>query len=169
VYYFITPLSAFDASRVWEASTYDAGYVLRFFQEVLSRIGLDAGAQKELVMPFINVPVPTNVYTFGYVAFSDFGFLFPIYFMLVGLLVGFTFALPRRIPSVRVLQGFCYYPIIMTLYQDQFLTIMSTWVQIILVLGICHAFTHVETRREISSPDRSENSKHAEVSLQWKP
>lgn len=139
--YFLTPISALDASLIWENSPVDAGYTFRFFQKAFAVLGFDVGEVKSLVMDFVNVPLPTNVYTFAYVAVSDFGPMFPLYFFLVGFLLAVAFLMPRNIPAVRVFQGFCYYPIVMTLYQDQFLTLTSSWVQILIVLGMCHLLT----------------------------
>ncbi|MCB1333196.1 MAG: oligosaccharide repeat unit polymerase [Roseivivax sp.] len=145
--YLLTPLSAFDASEIWKYPAGDGAYSLRFFISLFHRLGLYSGDIQELVMEFIWVPLPTNVYTFAYVPISDFGMFFPFYHAVIGALLGFVFALPRRRPEVRVLQGFMYYPILMTFFQDQFLTITSTWLQILIVLGLCRLLTRRSRRR----------------------
>ena len=147
--YFLTPLSAFDSSAIWNNVAGDGGYSLRFFFSVFSRLGLYSGEIKPLVMEFTWVPLPTNVYTFAYVSIADFGGFYLLYHAIIGALLAAVFSLPRAILSVRVLQGFCYYPLFMTLYQDQFITITSTWVQTLILIGICHVVT---SRRQSHHP-----------------
>lgn len=139
--YLLTPISAFDASQIWTDPSLDMGYSVRFFQAVLQKLGFSAGELKVLIMPYVYVPKATNVYSFAFVPISDLGIFFPFYYFLVGGLLAFAFSLPRSVPVVRVLQGICYYPLIMTIYQDQFLTLFSTWIQILVVLAICHYLT----------------------------
>jgi oligosaccharide repeat unit polymerase len=158
--YFLTPMSAFDASRIWEVTQSDFGFFSRFFQRIYGLTGADVGEVKSIVMKFIYVPMATNVYTFAFVSISDFGLFFPFYFCLVGLLLAVSFSLPRRIPAVKVMQGLCFYPIIMTLYQDQFFTLTSTWLQIIITLLVCHMLTkrryNIGNRSAIGQVERSE-------------
>ena len=141
--YMLTPLSALSQSEIWAYSTPDGSYSLRFFTSIAAKLGLFQGDIKPLVMEYSWVPGPTNVYTFVYVALADFGAMFFVYYLFVGAMLGVVFSLPRRSAAIRTIQGFCYYPIIMTLYQDQFLTITSQWIQIIIFVTFAHAVASV--------------------------
>lgn len=149
--YFLTPLSAFSYSEVWVNPAADGGFTLRFFLRIMEAVNLYSGDIPNLVQEFVWVPVPTNVYTFAHMAISDFGSLFLIYYFIIGGILGIVFAFPRRGPVMRTLQGFTYYPIVMTVFQDQFFMITSQWIQILLVLYFCHAITRRSKHTYISS------------------
>jgi len=149
--YLLTPLSAFDNSLIWQSPYYDAGYTLRFFQAVISAFGIYIGETRSLVMDFIYTPLPVNTYTFAYTAIADFGYFSPIYYCAIGLILGLIFSLPRQNSAVRTLQGISYYPILMTPFQDQFFTLTSQWIQVILAVYLCDTLS---TRRSYN-PTRS--------------
>ena len=134
--YLLSPLSALDQSSIWENPRLDGGYSLRFFLAMSIKLGFTRGELPSLILEFIRVPLPTNVYTFLYAPISDFGRLFFVYFLFVGALMGAIFSFPRQSVTSRTLQGFCYYPIATSFFQDQFLTITSQWFQIIIYVGV---------------------------------
>lgn len=139
--YLLSPLSAFSYSEVWINPPADGAFTLRFFFKILQELDLYAADVPNLVQDFVWVPVPTNVYTFAHMAISDFGSAYLLYYFIIGGIFGIVFAFPRRGPATRTLQGFSYYPIVMTVFQDQFFTIASQWIQILVVLYICYAIT----------------------------
>lgn len=159
--YFFTPLSAFGSSEIWNNAANTGDFSFRFFLSVLQRLGLYSGEIQELVMEFIWVPLPTNVYTFAFVSIYDFGPFFMMYHFLIGTGLGFVFALPRRKISIRVLQGFSYYALLMTLFQDQFATITSTWIQVLIVLVICDLLT--SSRKGAFAPMFDHNNASPEI------
>lgn len=138
--YFLSPLSAFSESGIWKNPSHDGGFSLRFFFSLLTSLGIYSGDVKELVLDFSWVPFPTNVYTFVFASISDFGYFYFWYYLLIGFILGFVFSLPRTRISCRVLQGFSYYPLIMSVFQDQFFAILSTWIQIIIMVIVLHFF-----------------------------
>lgn len=139
--YLLTPLSAFNASEIWLSPPGDGAFSTRFFFSVLARLGMYEGEIQSLILDFIWVPEPTNVYTFAYQSFSDFGNAYLIYHFGLGAILGLVFAFPRRILVFRVLQGLCYYPLAMSLFQDQFVGLTSTWLQVLILLFLCHHLT----------------------------
>ncbi|TQD32394.1 O-antigen polymerase [Rhodobacter capsulatus] len=146
--YFLTPISAFNDSEIYWNSSADLGYSLRFPMVVLDALGLYSGEISNKIQPFINVPMPTNVYTFGYISISDFGSLFPVYYFLLGAILAIIFSLPRRIVAFRVLQGISFYPVLMTVFQDQFAILTSLWIQVLVSVFICHLFTSYRPRHD---------------------
>lgn len=129
-FYMLSPLSAFSASEPWEMRSVGAPETLRFFVAVASALGLTSTPVPPLVQPFIFVPNPTNVYTFAQLAYRDFGWYAACYFAFLGGVYGLLFSLPRHITSVRVLVGFSFYPLVLSFFHDQFLTLASQWIQI---------------------------------------
>jgi oligosaccharide repeat unit polymerase len=134
VLYLLTPLSALAYSDIWQYPNMDGNYTLRFFFLLFDKFGIYSYEDSSLVMDFVYVPYATNVYTFLGAPVSDFGCLYFFYFMIIGIILGIVFSLPRKQVSYRVLQGFAFYPIIMSVFQDQFLTLTSTWIQILVVI-----------------------------------
>ncbi len=129
--YFVFPLTALDQSQVWVDPAMDGAFTLRFPLAVLDAVGLSEQPPPGLVQPFIRVPALTNVYTVVHAPLSDFGPVYLVYFLGIGGLLGLVFSAPRENDMVRTLQGFCIYPVALSFFQDQFLTIASTWVQIL--------------------------------------
>lgn len=145
--YLLTPLSAFSYSEIWINPPVDGAFTSRLFFKILQALDLYAYSADvpNLVQDFVWVPVPTNVYTFAHMAISDYGSAYLLYYFIIGGILGFVFAFPHRGPATRTLQGFSYYPIVMTVFQDQFFTITSQWIQILVVLYICNAITRRPT------------------------
>ncbi|MAS98813.1 MAG: hypothetical protein CMF29_07825 [Kiritimatiellaceae bacterium] len=132
--YLLAPLSALAHSDILHHTHINGNYTLRFFFILLDKFGIHSHEYTSLIMDFVYVPYPTNVYTFLGAPVSDFGYFYFFYFMLIGIILGMVFSLPRGRISYRVLQGFAFYPIIMSVFQDQFLTLTSTWIQIFITI-----------------------------------
>jgi oligosaccharide repeat unit polymerase len=141
--YLLLPLSAFDYSKPWENSVIDPGTTYRFFTKFLQSFSLYQGNIPSLIMPEVDVPLTTNVYTFAHASLIDFGILFVLYFTFLGALYGFMFANKRASPDRHALMGFMFYPIIMSVFQDQFGTLASTWFQIIVYIKLLNVFYRV--------------------------
>lgn len=108
-------------------------YVFRFFYSILEKFGYNIKAQA-LIQPFIRYPFRTNIFTFYqpyYLDFDIFGTL--IFQFLLGLLYGYFY---RKITcrSVKTfdlcLYGLLFYPLIMQFFQDQYVSLTSTWIQL---------------------------------------
>ncbi len=132
--YLLAPLSALAHSDIWQHTHLNGNYTLRFFFILLDKFGIHSHEYTSLVMDFVYVPYPTNVYTFLGASVRDFGYLYFFYFMIIGIILGMVFSLPRGRVSYRVLQGLAFYPIIMSVFQDQFFTLTSTWIQILITI-----------------------------------
>lgn len=129
-YYFLTPLSALDVFLNSNHSLHYGGYTLRFFFVLANSLGFSNFEVVELIQNFVYVPVPTNVYTLYHAYLSDFGigYLILMQFFL-GLFYGVIFAIKRDTISSIVYRSLLFYPIIMSFYNEQLLTITSQWIQ----------------------------------------
>lgn len=136
--YFLTPLSAFSSSEIWAGGAGETQFITRIFLRILEFAGLYAGEIQSLVLGYAFVPMPTNVYTFAHAAISDFGYGYFIYFSVIGITYGFAFSFSRNSSINRAIQGFLYYPILMSVFQDQWMTIASQWIQIFALIFIVH-------------------------------
>lgn len=139
--YALSPLSALDVSLSTHAPITGGSHTLRFPLVILGDLGLYKGELESTVREFVAVPVPTNVYTFVEAPLLDFGVGGIWYLFAMGILVGIIFRLPTAYPSVRTLQGFAYYPLVLSFFHDQFLTITSMWLQVF-ILTFSFAFLY---------------------------
>ena len=153
--YLLSPLSAFSSSEIWTSTIGESQFTTRFFYRVFESIGLYDGRIQNLVLDFSFVPIATNVYTFAHAPISDFGYGYIAYFSIVGVIYGYAFSFRRESPFVRTIQGLLYYPIVMSVFQDQWMTITSQWIQIIVSAWILHVLYNVRRRASSSQPDRA--------------
>jgi oligosaccharide repeat unit polymerase len=165
--YLLTPVSAFDQSAIWNFDQQAGSYSLRFFQAIAVKTGIASLDLQPLIMKFIAVPALTNVYTFAYVPIHDFGMAFPIYYFVIGGVLAFVLALRPSAPAIQALQGFAYYPILLSFYQDQIVTLTSTWIQIGIILFVLHRITkfhYVLENKVVTSSKFSKQPSHTEAS-----
>lgn len=151
VWYAIGPSHGLDwhLLRAFEGSA-DLGYTLRLPHAVLHRLGVLAAAPLPLVQDFIEAPLPVNVFTFFHPWLADGGVF---YALLAPLAFGalHTWALVRaRCGSAvaRIGYALMLYPLVITPFQDQYLTLASTWLQYAAWVGAAVlASRYVRSRR----------------------
>jgi oligosaccharide repeat unit polymerase len=96
-----------------------------------------------LVDDYVFLPEPTNVYTVFGKAFRDFGSMgVVIYMLFVGMCHGFIYRRAGR-GSVyyRILLVYSFFVLLMQFFQDQYLGILSTWIQVIALTCLFAVFT----------------------------
>lgn len=108
----------------------------RFFFAILSGLHL-VDAPPSLIKSYEQVPDMTNVYTVYEVYVKDFGILG--YYIPVFLLIMhwnfYIFA--RKYGGIWIfICSFLYYPLIMQFFQDQYFSLLSTWIQMIVWYAI---------------------------------
>lgn len=139
--YFLGGAYGFDSS-VKSGFVYEYGEnVFRFFITVAHSFGLTDTKPKELVMPYITNPIISNVYTLYYNYFKDFGFL-GLLFNLIWGFVHTTFYYKAKLkPTFLNVYFFALlmYPLLMSFFQDQYMSLLSTWIQLIF-FGIIASF-----------------------------
>ena len=145
--YLTSPLSALDTFLHQHIVNTNGAYTLRFFAAIAQSVGLAEITPVSLVQPFVNAPFPTNVYTFSHAPFLDYGGMFWGYHFAIGAIMGLLFCVPNSRPSVITFKAFAYYPIVLSFFQDQFFTILSSWIQIALWL---YLFDRVHSLRRLT-------------------
>ena len=134
--YLVTSLNALD----WEKHhqfhvTYEGNYSLRFFKKIGEQLDLTPNLKvTELVQPFVFVPYPTNVYTIYSPYIKDFGNLYAwLMLFLFGFIHTFIYFKALSTKSLRysVYFSFLLFPLFMSFFQDQYLSLFSQWLQIV--------------------------------------
>ncbi len=134
--YLVTPLNAFDWEKHHQFQvTYEGNYSLRFFTKIAEQLDLTPNLKvTELVQPFVFVPYPTNVYTIYSPYIKDFGNLYAwVMLFLFGYIHTFIFfkALSTKSFRYSVYFSFLLFPLFMSFFQDQYLSLFSQWLQIV--------------------------------------
>lgn len=135
--YTVAPFIAFSMVVSGPIEFVHGEYSARFFLKVLEMLGLGQFNVVELVRDYKSVPDMTNVYTFFEPYFRDFGYLavlvsFPVMIFHVWLYL--------RAASGKKASLFFYcislYPLTMQFFQDQYSSLLSTWVQFLVWMTI---------------------------------
>jgi oligosaccharide repeat unit polymerase len=113
-------------------------------------------AVTSLVDSYEYIPEPTNVYTVFSKAFRDFGIAgVAIYLLLIGGLYGVLYQQARKgSMHFRILLVYGYFALLMQFFQDQYLALLSTWTQLIVLTWLFATFTRpsIARSRLILSP-----------------
>lgn len=135
--YFIGGLSAFDA---FIHSNYVNTYgenSFRFLYSILYKIGIVEGKPIDLVDQYASVPFDTNVYSIYKIYFQDFGVLFMMTIIFCVALLH-TFFYLKAINERKFLDTFVYsvllYPLFMSFFQEQYLSLIPTWIYLISIV-----------------------------------
>jgi oligosaccharide repeat unit polymerase len=148
--YLLGSLSAFDA---FIHSNYISTYgenSFRFIYSVLYKIGLVGVKPAELVDQYVSIPFDTNVYTVYKIYFQDFGLLFMM-IIIFSMALLHTYYYLKAISGHQFLPTFIYsvmlYPLFMSFFQEQYLSLMPTWIYFICIALLVRYFM-VETKTE---------------------
>lgn len=115
---------------------YNGQNTLGFFSKVLSVINKENSKTQEnkLVKEFVFIPYPTNVYTVYSPYIKDFGFIYVLLMLsLFSIIHTLLFCKALHGKKIRFVIYFTFmlYPLMMSFFQDQYMTLFSTWLQII--------------------------------------
>jgi oligosaccharide repeat unit polymerase len=142
LYYILSPLSALGVALESSIEHTNGQYTLRFADAVLRGIGAEVSAPMQLTQQFVNVPLPANAYTFIHAPYLDYGWGYLIYHTLLGAGLGRLFRTPRPSTSLVVIRSIAFYPVILTFFQDQFLTLTSQWIQVAVFCALLRVLYH---------------------------
>lgn len=137
--YLVTSLDALDLETSHQLKiNYAGNNSLRFFTKIGEQLNLIPNLKaSELVQEFVFVPYPTNVYTFYSPYIKDFG-KFYAWFMiaLFGFLHTFLYNKALATKNIRysLYYSFMLFPLLMSFFQDQYLSLFSTWLQIVVYI-----------------------------------
>ena len=135
--YLLGPLPSFDIVVRHHQTVQLGDNTLRSFWAILDKLGFETHPVA-LVQEFVNVPYPSNVYTVYRPYVDDCGLFGAvcIHFFL-GLLHGGLYRkISRPDPFFYCVFAMSLYPLAMQFFQDQYLSLMSQWLQTVVVLLI---------------------------------
>ncbi len=131
---------------------------LRFFYAAGARLGFDVPVV-DLIQEYVTTPITSNVYTFYYPYIVDVGVdAAAVAQGGLGLLYGTIYRRARqRVASATVLfiASVSMYPLVMQFFHDQYVSLLSTWIQYALIwLVVVRPFRFVRRtgRRRASRP-----------------
>ena len=128
--YLLPSLAAFQELLSQFTDWLNGALTFRTVFAVLSAVGFSVEVER-LVMEYVEVPVPTNVYTWIAPYYMDFGLMGIVFFSaLVGCLSGviYRFSQGGR-PVATIAYAISCYPLFMQFFQEQYLTLLSQWMQ----------------------------------------
>jgi oligosaccharide repeat unit polymerase len=136
--YLLGSLAGFD---VWAASPGRLEWGLNVFRSLLA-VGAALGLPTQVVpllKEYVYVPEPTNVYTVFLPYVSDFGRLSALGFLaFFGWLHARLYrAAQSQDPRWVILYALAMYPLLMQFFQDQYFSLLTTWVQFSLMVWLC--------------------------------
>ncbi len=141
--YFIGGLSAFDSFIHSNFINTYGENSFRFIFSMLYKIGVVETKPSDLVDQYASIPFDTNVYTIYKIYFQDFGFLFMI-FVVFWMSVLHTFFYLKAINGRKFIDTFIYsimlYPLFMSFFQEQYLSLIPTWIYLFSILMIIKYF-----------------------------
>lgn len=130
--YTSSSLVAFQQWASLEPEFLYGGNTFRFFYAILASVGYDMNVQ-ELTNTFINISNQdtSNVYTFYYYYAKDFGFTYALIIQFIlGIIYGYLY---RKMIGMKFIWIYLYalsvYPLVMQFFQDQYFSLLSTWIQ----------------------------------------
>ena len=124
---------------------YNGLNTFRFFIAIYDKM-FNSNYAKTLVQDFISIGngVTTNVYTFYQYYINDFGYIYAILMQfLIGMFHGISYKKMSQMKNYWIyIFSFSVYPLAMQFFQDQYVSLISTWIQI-LVLGFIFLRTNL--------------------------
>lgn len=95
--------------------------------------------KKTLIQEFVYIPYETNVFTFYSPYLRDFGYFYPLLMLYVfGFIHSYFYYKVKQTNSKKhtLYYALLMYPIIMSVFSDQYLSILSNWIQIIVIIEL---------------------------------
>ena len=122
----------------------------RFFIALFHSAGLTDTEPKSVIMPFIYTPILSNVYSVYYVYIKDFWYFGIIILGFFGYLhTRFYYRAKRDFFNLYMYSVFLY-PLIMSFFQDQYISLLSTWIQITFFACAALPFIEYKKKKEVT-------------------
>ncbi len=128
-------IAAFCSNISSHAYMYLGGNTFRFFQAVGDRFfGTSSAVKLVNEYSMLSGGVMTNVYTFYDYYVRDFGCLYAVFAQFIAAYFhGISYkGMLKRNPLQIYYFSFLSYPLVMQFFQDQYISLLSTWIQIII-------------------------------------
>ncbi|MDQ6764288.1 MAG: oligosaccharide repeat unit polymerase [Bacteroidota bacterium] len=162
--YMVSSLNGID----WELThqptiNYTGANNFRFFIKIGNQFNLLTNIKvSELLQEFIFIPYPTNVYTFYSPYIKDFGKLYAwIMISIFGLIHTMLNDKARFFKDLRnsIYYSFMLFPLLLSFFQDQYMSLFSSWLQIVvyteLFILLNRVFTSKKTFVNVLPPQLS--------------
>ncbi|MBA4344760.1 MAG: hypothetical protein C0423_21675 [Methylibium sp.] len=162
--YLLGGIAAFDLTLAAPPSLQWGLNAMRTPLAVLQALGADVTVVP-LIKEYVNVPLPTNVYTALQPYHEDFGWLGIVgFYALCGQLHGRLYRAARRPdadPRLIIYASMAMYPLLLQFFQDQYLSLLSTWVTFALL--IAPAFRSTASATSAASSQQAGGPRQPEV------
>jgi oligosaccharide repeat unit polymerase len=125
----------------------------RSFLAVLHAFGFSSIKPPELIRDFVSVPYRTNVYTVYDVYFRDFGYFgFAVAIFFVAMHVYLYRQAITRGGVYIFLYSVSVYPLAMQFFQDQYFSLLSQWIQIVILYWVLVQSGDASPRENTAQP-----------------
>ncbi len=112
----------------------------RFFFALANSLGITKTPPKDLVLPYIPGPINSNVYTVYYSYIKDFWYAGIGIMMLWSYLHSWFYYRAGKSFFSLFMYAVLLYPLVMSFFQDQYMTLLSTWIQLIIMALLASGF-----------------------------
>lgn len=143
--YLLTPMNAIDHVLHQPLLVHEEGRrTLRFFYVFGHTIGLNNVNLNDfdIVDSFIFVPYPVNVYTIYNPYVRDFGPLYSLFWIFIFMLIHSNAFMKLKYSAKafmpRVIYSFMFFPLITVFFNDQYISLLSTWIQLLVIVGLIY-------------------------------
>jgi oligosaccharide repeat unit polymerase len=139
--YVVSPINALDQQIREQKETKGTGEnTLLFFNKIGQQLGfLKKQETPTLVQEYAFIPYPTNVYTYYSPYLKDYGYIYAcVMLLLFGMLHTWIYFKAIQTQKLRYNLYFAIlmYPLLMSFFQDQYLGLFSTWIQMIFYIEV---------------------------------
>lgn len=144
--YLLTPMNAIDVVLHQPLLEHEEGRrTLRFFYVLGHSLGLNNVNLNnfDIVDSFIFVPYPVNVYTIYNPYVRDFGPLYSLFWIFIFMLIHTNAFMKIKYSAKaflpRIIYSFMFFPLIMIFFNDQYISLLSTWIQLLIIVGLIYS------------------------------
>lgn len=142
--YVLSPSVAFEWAQEKLVDQFGT-FSFAFFYAFITKLGLGTFYVQKQLQDFVNVPIPTNVYTVFQPYFEDFGYKGVAFFASVwGVLMGWVYRLVRNGHAMaKCMYAYFVLALVMQFYQESLFVNLSMVIQfwVLYFLLIRHDFT----------------------------
>ncbi|CAN5283771.1 O16 family O-antigen polymerase [soil metagenome] len=151
--YIVTPLNAFDQEiETKKEPKFTGDNSLRFFIKIGQALGFtESHKETSLIQDFVLVPYPTNVYTYYSTYKKDFGIIYAIIMLMIFAgLHTWLYNKAWQTSSLRYIlyYSFLLYPLLISFFQDQYMSLFSTWLQFVFYIEAILFVNKFVTRKQ---------------------
>ncbi|UAY52251.1 O-antigen polymerase [Ferruginibacter albus] len=153
--YAFTPLNACGTKIDNAKPDYTGDRTLRTFKKILYQTGIDRNiVVRPAIEEYVFVPYPTNVYALYGAYVADYGKLYSwLVVAFLGFLHTMLFNNLRIYKNMRfsLYYTFMLFPLFLSFFEDQYFTLFSMWIQIIVMVEIVCFINNILNRHKLNA------------------